>query len=145
MSRSSWDFVLFAGCARPDDPVERANFETSVADLRAAVCLEAGTSPEDISPLGYDHSNRGYRIARASWVNHVEQFGITWFRTDVEEAHAIWMAARPDLAAGDDWRAAGEAAHRGRYPAGCLTDSAGAEYAPGRSCEICTPVPDEWR
>lgn len=118
MSEASWKFVVFAGGARPRDPVALADFETSVADLRAAVCLEAGVSPDDISPLGYDHSEAAYERVRLSWVRHIEQFGLTMFRTDVEDAQALWLAARPDLARGDDWRAAGAAAHKAANPAG---------------------------
>lgn len=143
MSAASVTFIALAGCARPDDPVERANFETSVADLRAAVCTSAGVDPADISSLGYDHSDSAYQSVRAGWVSHVAMFGITWFRTDVEEAHALWTEARPDLAAGDDWRAAGEAAHRERYPDGCLDCTRSADWCPSRSCEVCDPIPAE--
>jgi hypothetical protein len=131
MSRSSAEFVLFAGRKRPADPVERADFETTMADLRAAVCLEAGVAPEFIDSRGYDISDKSYARARASWVRHIRQWGINLFRTDVEEAFALWQDSRPDLAEGDDWREAGAQAHKAVYPGG------GCFY--GDCCVICCP------
>jgi hypothetical protein len=118
MSAASARFIAFAGRPRPADPAERADFETSVADLRAAVCVSAGVAIEDISPLGYDHSDAAYARVRAGWVRHIGQWGITMFDCHVDEAFALWQAARPDLAAGDDWRAAGVAAHKDACPDG---------------------------
>jgi hypothetical protein len=135
MSAASARFIAFAGRARPADPVERADFETSVADLRAAICLEGGVAARDISPLGYDHSDAGYADVRAGWVSHIRQWGYTMFDCHVDEAFALWQAARPDLTAGEDWRAVGAQAHRAAYPAG------GCFY--GDRCVICHPVPEE--
>ena len=132
MSAASVRFIVFAGQPRPADPVERADFETSVADLRAAVCVSAGVATEDISPLGYDHSDAGYARVRAGWVSHIRQWGIALFDGHVGEAFALWQAARPDLVAGDDWREAGAQAHRAAYPDG------GCFY--GDRCVICRPV-----
>jgi hypothetical protein len=132
MSAASVRFIAFAGRPRPADPVERADFETSVADLRAAVCISAGVAIGDISPLGYDHSDAGYARVRTSWVRHLEQWGYTLFDSYVDEAFALWQAARPDLAAGDNWRAAGVAAHKVAYP-----DGSGCFYE--EACVICHP------
>jgi hypothetical protein len=138
-------FVVFAGRARPADPVARADFETSVADLRAAVCIEAGVAPEDISPLGYDNSDAAYARVRAGWVRHIEQFGVAMFDRGVEWAHGLWLDARPDLAVGDDWHAEGEKLHRARYPLGCWhgRENVACYPAPAGSCVICCPVPEE--
>lgn len=132
MSSSSVRFVLFAGRRRPADPVALADFETSAADLRAAVCLEAGVSPADISPLGYDNSDAAYGRVRAGWMSHVEQWGITLHDHHLAEAHGLWLAARPELATGDDWHAEGSKLHREAYPDG------GCFY--GDNCVICCLV-----
>lgn len=120
--------------ARPPtgDPVADADQATKMADLRAAVCISAGVAIDDISPLGYDHSDAGYARVRAGWVSHIRQWGITMFDCHVEGAFALWQAARPDLAAGDDWREAGAAAHSAAYPDG------GCFY--GDHCVICHSV-----
>lgn len=104
--------------ARPltGDPVADASHATTMADLRAAVCISAGVSVDDISPLGYDHSDAGYACVRAGWVAHIRQWGITMFDCHVDEAFALWQDARPDLAAGDDWREAGSQAHKAAHP-----------------------------
>ena len=64
---------------RTGDPVADADHATTMADLRAAVCLEAGVAPGDIGPLGHDHSEAGYQRVRLSWMRHLEQWGITLF------------------------------------------------------------------
>ena len=134
MSNSSWNFVIFAGSERPTDPVALADFLTSVADLRAAVCLEAGVAPEDISPLGYDHSADGYASVRLSWVRHVGQFGLSMFDSGPDEALDMWREIQPELARGDDWKAEGARLHKERYAADCGRET----------CVICFPLPDEW-
>jgi hypothetical protein len=128
--------LMAAARLRTGDPVTDADQQTSMADLRAAVCIEAGVAIGDISPLGYDHSDRGYSSVRASWVRHIGQWGITLFDEHAEEAFALWQKARPDLAEGDDWREAGAQAHKDAYPDG------GCFY--GDRCVICSPVPEEW-
>lgn len=124
--------------ARPPtgDPVADANHATTMADLRAAVCISAGVAIDDISPLGYDHSDAGYARVRASWVHHIGQWGITMFDCHVDDAFALWADARPDLTAGDDWREAGVKTHQVAYPDG------GCFY--GDRCVICSPLPEEW-
>lgn len=134
MSASSARFVAFAGRQRPADPVARADFVTSVADLRAAVCLEAGVDPADIGSLGFDYSNAAYARVRRSWVGHIGQFGLTLFDSGLEQAFAIWQGIRPDLTAGDDWRAAGAEAHKERYVDGCGREA----------CVVCFPLPEEY-
>jgi cytochrome c5 len=62
-------------------------------------------------------------------VRHIAQWGITLFDCHVDDAFALWQEARPDLAAGDDWRAAGAAAHKAACPDG------GCFY--GERCVIC--------
>lgn len=125
MRRTAVRRILATDFAAPDA-------RTTLADARAALCLACGVPPGFISPLGYDHTDRGYAAVRASWVHHIEGFG---FRlpvgddpafADVTAAHAVWAEARPDLAVGDDWLAAGWEAHERRYPDGC-----------GQPCDLC--------
>lgn len=121
---------------RTGDPVADADHQTTMADLRAAVCLAGGVSPDEIGPLGHDHSKAGYESVRRSWMRHVEQWGITMFDGTMAGVIAMWQEARPDLIAGDDWREAAEKLHRTAYPVG------GCFY--GDRCVICYPVPEEW-
>jgi hypothetical protein len=103
---------------------------TSVADARAAICLAGGVSPEDISPLGYDHSVRAYRDVRASWIRLIEMDGWSeqFDRPRLDEVTAVWQAARPELAAGDDWVGAAVAGHLARWHGPCRR---------GDSCHLC--------
>jgi hypothetical protein len=118
--------------ARPatGDPVADTERAAAMTAARAAVCIAAGVAIEDISADGYDHSAAAYADVRAGWVRHIAQWGITLFDCKVDEAFALWQEARPGLAAGDDWRAAGMAAHRAACP-----DGSGCFY--GEDCVIC--------
>lgn len=118
------------------NPVADADHQTTMADLRAAVCLAAGVDPADIGPLGHDYSSDGYARVRQSWMHHIGQWGIAMFDNSLSDVTALWQAARPDLTAGDDWREAGAQLHKAAYPAG------GCFY--GDRCVICFPVPGEW-
>lgn len=83
-----------------------ADRRTSIADARAALCLASGTNPDDISRLGYDTSDRAYQIARTSWREYAaNHWSEDYVRPKYEEAHALWVRLRPDLATGDDWLA----------------------------------------
>jgi hypothetical protein len=127
----SWASVRLVCLSQPDDPVERADWRTSQADLRTAICLDSGVALEDISPLGYDHSDNGYQRVRASWVRHIEQFGLGMFDRNPAQVLELWQGFRPDLAAGDDWAAEGAGLHRRRYP--------GGEGCMLRDCAACDP------
>jgi hypothetical protein len=124
--------------ARPPtgDPVADADHAAMMADLRAAVCISAGVAIDDISPLGYDHSDAGYVRVRSGWVRHIEQWGISMFDCHVGDAFALWQAARPDLTAGDDWREVGARAHRAAYP-----DGSSCFY--GERCVVCHPYEED--
>lgn len=115
--------MRLAGEAGPDAA-------TSAADARAAIGLAAGVSPDDISPLGYDHSARAYRDVRASWIGHIEMHGWSeqYDKPRLEKVMAVWRAAQPELAADDDWVGAAVAGHLARWPARCRR---------GDSCHIC--------
>jgi hypothetical protein len=128
--------LVCAARPRTGDAVADADHQTTMADLRAAICLAAGVSPDEIGPLGHDHSARGYANVRQSWMRHVEQWGITMFDDTMSDVIAIWQKARPDLTAGDDWREAGAKTHQAAYPDG------GCFY--GDRCVICSPLPEEW-
>ena len=122
--------------ARPltGDPVADADHQTTMADLRAAICLADGMPADDIGPLGHDHSAAGYARVRASWVSHIAMFGLSMFEDGPDEVLTMWRGIQPGLAAGDDWRSAGGAAHKERYD--------GADC--GReTCVVCFPLPDE--
>lgn len=126
--------VIFLARPPTGDPVADADHQTAMADARGALCLAAGVSPEFISPLGYDISDKSYADVRAGWVRHVREWGFTLYDCHVDEALALWQRDRPDLAAGDDWREAGVRAHRAAYPdAGCFY---------GERCVICHEVPE---
>lgn len=78
----------------------------TIADARAAVCLASGTHPDDISPLGYDTSDRAYQTVRDSWRSLAAQnWSEDYDRPEYEAVHALWVRLRPDLAVGDDWLA----------------------------------------
>jgi len=126
--------------ARPPtgDPVADADHATVMADLRAAVCLAAGVAPEDIGPGGYDYSAAGFARVRASWLRHIEMFGLGLFDENPEKVLADWSQVRPEFTAGEDWRAEGAELHRVRYPDGCHV--AGDDTWP---CVVCDPV-DEY-
>jgi hypothetical protein len=124
---------------RTGDPVADADHATSMADLRTAVCLSGGVSPDDIGPLGHDYSAAGRGRVKLSWLRHIEQFGLAMFDVTVEEVQADWAAHRPDLAhEGESWRGEGAALHRARYPEGGCR--------PGdimRTCAICDPFEED--
>lgn len=92
---------------------------TSMADSRIALCIARGVHLEDIDPSnGYDYSRRSYDTVRASWIQIIREHGWSeqYDRHGLDRAHANWAAHRPQYAAGDDWLAAGAAAHRALYP-----------------------------
>ena len=130
--------LMAAARPRTGDPVADANQQTIMADLRAAICLAAGVSPDDIGPGGYDYSAAGFARVRASWLGHIEMFGLAMFDDNPEQVLADWSEVRPDFTEGEDWRAEGTKLHRVRYPDG--------DCMPGheRACVICTPLPEEW-
>jgi hypothetical protein len=111
------------------------DWQTSAADARAAICLARGVPQEHIGPLGHDYTERAYASVRASWVRHIEQWGLRlptggdMAESGLHWAHGLWLANRPDLAEGDDWLTPGWEAHERRYPDGC-----------GGSCDLCCSV-----
>jgi alcohol dehydrogenase class IV len=117
------------------DQVAYANWQTTMADARAALCLAMGVPPEYITAAGFDISDASYANVRAGWVSHIRQWGITMFDHHAEEAFALWQRDRPDLAAGDDWREAGSQAHKAAHPAG--------QCFHGARCVICHPFEEE--
>jgi hypothetical protein len=131
--------LVCAARPRTGDAVADADHQTAMADLRAAVCLANGVSPDDIGPRGHDHSKAGYARVRVSWVRHIEQFGLGMFDDNPERVLGYWREVQPELARGDDWRAEGARLHKERYPEGCRM--AADDTWP---CVICSPVPDEW-
>jgi hypothetical protein len=122
-----WRLILVCDPRKPD-------WKTSRADARAALNLAKGVHPDDIDAQGYAHTPDGYACVRRSWARHVEIFG--WnegFRPDhMAGAYGYWLAARPDLAAGDEWLPDGRKLHLARYPDGqCGSDSCTLHPCPG--------------
>lgn len=115
------------------------DWKTSRADARAAINLAKGVPPDGIDSLGYSHTNEGYAEARRSWVRLFEQFGGNdCTRRDLAWAHGLWLAARPDLADGDDWLAEGTKLHLGRG-GGCQS-----WLRDGCDLHPCPGVGDRW-
>lgn len=110
--------ALIRHYADSSDPDKR----TSMADARIARCTATSVDLDDIDPAsGHDYSRGAYDRVRASWVLHIRDNGWSDFhdkhsRLDPEQAYANWVAHRPQFTAGDDWLAAGIAAHRERHP-----------------------------
>jgi hypothetical protein len=122
--------------ASSSDPDKR----TSMADARAALCIESGVDLEDVDPTtGHDWSRRAYDSVRASWISTVKYHGLTdgYLQADLRRVFARWAERRPDFTAGDDWEAAAEAAHRAYWDGevGRLCNASG--------CVSCYPLPPE--
>lgn len=103
--------------AHSDDPDQR----TSMADARIALCLARGTAMGDIDPAsGYDYSPRAYHSVRDSWIRYIKFDGFcdSYDAQPLARAVENWQARRPELAAGDDWLAAGIEAHRQHWDVG---------------------------
>lgn len=99
-------------------PTEAADQFTSMCDARTALTLNLGTSTNDIDPTtGHNISRRGYETVRESWISLIANtgFNAAYPQTAPNKALAYWSERRPDLTAGDDWLAAGLAAHREAY------------------------------
>lgn len=127
--------LMSAARPRTGDPVADADHQTTMADLRAAICLAAGVSPDDIGPGGYDYSPAAYASVRASWLRHIRQWGIGLWDSNAEQVQARWAEVRPDLVSLDEsWRETGAALHRQDYPDGC--PRAADDTWP---CVLCSP------
>jgi hypothetical protein len=87
---------------------------TNMNDARIALCFAMGVDPEDIDPSSGHHIGRSaYENSRTSWVDHIAQFGWSDYYDGPALAEVMerWAARRPQFTAGDDWKAAGIAAH----------------------------------
>jgi hypothetical protein len=113
----------------PFDPAELADWQTSMADARTALCLAGGVPERYITAAGYDITDRSYYSVRASWVRHITQWGWSsqYDGPALDRALGTWRKSRPDLADGDDWLAAGTLAHKLRC-SGCCDRP---------SCDLC--------
>lgn len=88
---------------------------TSMCDARTALALSLGTSADDIDPSsGYSMSRRSYDSVRHSWVSSIKYHGFSaiYEQDSLVKAFAYWTERRPQFTDGDDWLAAGLAAHR---------------------------------
>lgn len=125
--------ALIRHYALSHDPDKR----TSMADARIALNIARGVDTDDIDPsTGYDHSRAAYDESRHSWVWNIKQHGFsdTYDRPHLERHRANWAAHRPNFIAGDDWLAAGIAAHRAYWSG---IDHPCNTQAP---CDICQPA-----
>lgn len=110
-------------------PAQIVDHRTAMADARIALCAAMGNSLDDIDPAsGYSMSQASYDNARDSWVRQIKYHGFNaaYDRARLREALAFWVERRPQYLDGDDWLAAGLAAHRDywqtlNHPCGCPT------------------------
>lgn len=76
--------------------------QTTLADLRAALCIASGVALDDIDPgLGYDMSRRSFDASRTAWEQGLFGLDCHRMRTGFERATAYWQARRPEWMA--DW------------------------------------------
>ncbi|MCX4911835.1 hypothetical protein [Streptomyces sp. NBC_00878] len=88
---------------------------TSLADAQIALSAARGVSLDDIDPFsGYSTSRRAYGAVRHSWISLIKFHGFNdgYDQQPLDEALAWWAERRPQYLDGDDWLAAGMAAHR---------------------------------
>lgn len=96
----------------PEQIVDR---RTSLADAQIALSVAHGVALDDIDPFsGYSMSRRACDAARRSWLSFIKFQGFSedYDRQPLDKTLAWWVERRPQYLAGDDWLAAGMAAHR---------------------------------
>ncbi|MEU3990065.1 hypothetical protein AB0F24_17110 [Streptomyces platensis] len=96
-------------------PEQIADRVTSMADARIALCVATGNSLDDIDPSsGLSMSHSSYESVRHSWISSMRYHGFNdeYDRESLDKALAFWAERRPQYLDGDDWLAAGMAAHR---------------------------------
>lgn len=96
------------------------DYRTSMADFRIALGLAQGRALDDIDPAsGYSMSRASYDAARHSWISLMKFHGFNpdYDQEPLDKAIAYWAERRPQYLAGDDWLAAGLAAHRAYWQA----------------------------
>lgn len=96
-------------------PEQVADRKTSMADARIALCAAQGTALDDIdASSGYSMSRSSYGSVRHSWISSMRYHGFNdeYDREALDKALAFWAERRPQYLDGDDWLAAGMAAHR---------------------------------
>ncbi|MFE3678740.1 hypothetical protein [Streptomyces griseus] len=116
-------------------PEQIVDYRTSMADFRIALCLAQGNALDDIDPTtGYSTSRASYDNARTSWISFMKFHGFNpdYNQAPLNKAIAYWAERRPQYLAGNDWLAAGLAAHRAYWqtldhPCTCATCNGGDE------------------
>ncbi|WP_145503156.1 hypothetical protein [Streptomyces sp. CFMR 7] len=116
-------------------PEQIVDYRTSMADFRIALCLAQGNALDDIDPAsGYSMSRASYDAARQSWISSMKFHGFNpgYDQAWLNKAIAYWAERRPQFLVGDDWLAAGLAAHRTYWqtldhPCTCPTCNEGGE------------------
>ncbi len=95
-------------------PEQIVDYETSMADFRVALGLAQGAAFDDIDPAsGYSMSRASYDATRHSWISSMKFHGFNpdYDQAPLDKAVAYWAERRPQYLVGDDWLAAGLAAH----------------------------------
>lgn len=95
-------------------PEQVADRRTSLADARIALCVATGNPLDDIDPSsGNSTSRSSYEATRHSWVSSMRYHGFNdeYDREALDKARTFWSERRPHYLDGDDWLAAGMAAH----------------------------------
>lgn len=101
-------------------PERIVDYRTSMADARIALCVAMGNTFDDIDPTsGYSTSRTSYDNARTSWIRSIKSHGFNamYEEAPLAKARAFWAERRPQYLVGDDWLAAGLAAHSARWQA----------------------------
>jgi hypothetical protein len=101
-------------------PERIVDHRTAMADARIALCVVQGNTLDDIDPAsGYSMSQASYDATRQSWISSMKFHGFNpeYDQTPLDKAIAYWAERRPQYLAGDDWLAAGLAAHRDYWQA----------------------------
>ncbi|MGV9891759.1 hypothetical protein [Streptomyces sp. NPDC003395] len=121
-------------------PEQVADREQSMVDARIALCIAQGVALDDIDPSsGYSMSRSSYEAVRHSWISSMRYHGFNdeYERESFDEALAFWAERRPQYLDGDDWLAAGLAAHR-EYWQG-IGHGCGAPYCDVHSNDSLAP------